>query len=89
MISNGDKMDSKSAVTNLRHGFDMLLKSGGIAKVSERDIRKCLKSSDEFVSFTGLANVSADSATSVMVDTTMGADLTVFDWTMASKRGAL
>ena len=42
-----------------------------------------------FVSFTGLANVSADSATSVMVDTTMGADLTVFDWTMASKRGAL
>ena len=42
-----------------------------------------------FVSFTGLTNVSADSATSVMVDTTMGADLTVFDWTMASERGAL
>ena len=42
-----------------------------------------------FVSFTGLANVSADSATSVMVDTTMGANLTVFDWTMASERGAL
>ena len=42
-----------------------------------------------FVSFTGLANISADSATSVMIDTTVGADLTVFDWTMASERGAL
>ena len=42
-----------------------------------------------FVSFTGLANISADSATSVMIDTTVGADLTVFEWTMASERGAL
>ena len=42
-----------------------------------------------FVSFIGLANISADSATSVMVDTTMGANLTVFNWTFASKKGAL
>jgi hypothetical protein len=35
------------------------------------------------------ANIVADSATSVMIDATVGADLTVFDWTMASERGAL
>jgi len=35
------------------------------------------------------ANISADSATSVMIDATVGADLTVFDWTLASEKGAL
>ena len=35
------------------------------------------------------ANISADSATSVMIDATVGADLTVFDWTMAAEKGAL
>ena len=42
-----------------------------------------------FVSFTGLANISADSLTSVMVDTTMGADLDLFNWTYAKEKGAL
>ena len=37
----------------------------------------------------GTANISADSATSVMIDATVGADLTVFDWTMAAEKGAL
>ena len=42
-----------------------------------------------FVSYTGVANISSDSLTSVMVDTTVGADPTVFNWTYAHFEGAL
>lgn len=37
----------------------------------------------------GNANIEADSATSVMIDATMGADTTVFNWTYAKEKGAL
>jgi hypothetical protein len=42
-----------------------------------------------FISYIGVANVSADSLTSVMVDTTAGADPTIFNWTYAHFKGAL
>ena len=42
-----------------------------------------------FISYTGVANISTDSLTSVMVDTTAGADPTVFNWTYAHFKGAL
>ena len=35
------------------------------------------------------ATIEADSATSVMIDAMVGADLTVFSWTLAAKKGAL
>lgn len=41
------------------------------------------------VQFMGEANVSADSGTTVVVDTTMGADLSVFEWTMTHEAGKL
>lgn len=41
------------------------------------------------VSFTGQANISADSGTAVVVDTTLGANLSVFEWTMTHSKGAL
>jgi len=41
------------------------------------------------VQFIGDANVSADSGTAVVVDTTMGADLSVFEWTMTHEAGKL
>lgn len=41
------------------------------------------------VQFIGEANVSADSGTAVVVDTTMGADLSVFEWTMTHEAGKL
>jgi len=41
------------------------------------------------VMFTGQANVSADSGTVVSVDTLVGADLDVFEWTFTHSRGKL
>ena len=41
------------------------------------------------VQFVGDANIEADSGTSVVVDTTMGADLSVFNWTMTHGAGKL
>lgn len=37
----------------------------------------------------GTANIEADSATSVMIDATIGADTSVFNWTMASENGKI
>ena len=37
----------------------------------------------------GTANIEADSATSVMINTEMGADLSVFEWTMTHAAGKL
>ena len=37
----------------------------------------------------GTANIEADTATSVMINTEMGADLSVFEWTMTYEAGKL
>ena len=41
------------------------------------------------VQFIGDVNIESDSGTSVVVDTTMGADLSVFNWTMTHEAGKL
>lgn len=41
------------------------------------------------VQFIGDTNIEADSGTSVVVDTTMGADLSVFNWTLTHTKGKL
>lgn len=42
-----------------------------------------------FISYTGQSNIEADTNTSVMVDTIMGANFNKFTWTWAAERGAL